>query len=517
MYSVTMDAQPDHQLREAKSLLSLAARLGRLGAWAVELPSRRLVWSPEVCAIHEVPPGFECSVDEAVAFYAPEHQPVLRAAYRACASEGRPYDLELRIHTARGRVVWIRAIAEAERGPDGTIHRVAGSCQDITRHKLAAEEYRRLATRHATTLESLTEPFFTMDCEWRITYANSVAASAFQRSSEDLIGRGLWDLFPEARGSSFEVHYRQALLTGRAVVFEAFYAPLALWAQVRAYPSPQGLAVSFRDVTEQRHAEQEVRRLHAELEERVVARTAELHAANRELEVIAFSIAHDLRMPLTAIHSFATVLQEDEAARLTERGQQHLRRILEAARQMADMTRSLLELAQLSGAPLRREPVDLAEIAREVLGSMQTCAPTRAVDLRIEEELEADADRTLVKQALANLLGNAWKFTAHAPAACIEFGARTGPDGERVFFVRDNGAGFDMARAERLFEPFCRLHGQHEFEGTGVGLATVRKIIDRHEGRIWAESEPGHGAVFYFTLRGPSARRMHQGRQEDST
>lgn len=257
-----------------------------------------------------------------------------------------------------------------------------------------------------------------------------------------------------------------------------------------------GLSV---DVTELRRAEEAARQLNAELEQRVVERTAALEEANRELQAFSYSISHDLRAPLRAIRSFGQILKDDFGSQLDSQARNYLEKVLQSAQEMNELIDSLLALFRMSKADLRRQPLDLSAEARAVLEALQRTDPERVVRLRVEEGLWVNADAALMRNSLENLLGNAWKYTAKNAEAVIEFGAEP-PNGERVYFVRDNGAGFDMQYADKLFQPFQRLHRADEYPGHGIGLATVQRIIQRHGGRIWAEASPGQGATFYFTL-----------------
>lgn len=239
----------------------------------------------------------------------------------------------------------------------------------------------------------------------------------------------------------------------------------------------------------------------ATLEQRVAERTAALEAANRELEAFSYSVSHDLRTPLRAIDGFSRALLTDNEAQLDDGGKRHLQRIRAASQRMAALIDDLLDLARITRVPLELAVCDLSALAEEVIAEIQKRAPERTIAVHIAPGLSARADVRMLRIVLENLLGNAWKFTAKHDQAEIWFGADAG-----TFYVRDTGAGFDMAYADKLFVPFQRLHAAMEYEGTGVGLATVQRIITHHGGRIWAEAEVGKGATFYFTLGDGHAR-----------
>jgi signal transduction histidine kinase len=238
---------------------------------------------------------------------------------------------------------------------------------------------------------------------------------------------------------------------------------------------------------------------HALLEDRVRERTVELEAANRELEAFSYSVSHDLRAPLRAMDGFSKAVHEGYAEHLDERGKDYLQRVRAASQRMGQLIDDMLRLSRITRSELRRSDVDLGAQARELVAELRQRDPGRNVEVTIEPEMRVRADPELMRVMLDNLLGNAWKFTNRHQQAHIAFG-RLQKDGETVYYVRDNGAGFDMAYAGKLFGAFQRLHGHDEFEGTGIGLATVQRIVHRHGGRVWAEAEVGRGAAFYFTL-----------------
>jgi signal transduction histidine kinase len=242
-----------------------------------------------------------------------------------------------------------------------------------------------------------------------------------------------------------------------------------------------------------------LREAHDELERRVEQRTGELAAANKELESFSYSVSHDLRAPLRSIDGFSLALLQDYGDLLNADARNYLERVRAGTRRMGVLIEDMLNLARVTRAEMRRERVNLSAMAHAILADLRKGEHSRRVECVIEENVEAEGDAPLLRVALDNLLGNAWKYTSRHPCARIEFGeVRT--NGARVFYVRDDGAGFDPAYAGKLFGAFQRLHGSAEFPGTGVGLATVQRIVHRHGGRIWAESEVEKGATFYFTV-----------------
>ena len=279
-----------------------------------------------------------------------------------------------------------------------------------------------------------------------------------------------------------------------------------VWAEMNravirdANGAPVRFVSAVRDITAQLRAETEVRALTAGLESRVAERTADLERVNQNLESFTSSVSHDLRAPLRAMSGFSQALVEDYGELLDQTGRDYTASIQAASEQMAALIDDLLQLSRVARAEMRVGPVDLSAEVAAIVAELRASDPGREVRFAVQDGVRVVADRTLIRTVLQNLVENAWKFTARRDGAVIEFGTTNAEDAGVCCFVRDNGAGFDPDYADKLFQPFQRLHAVTDFPGTGIGLASAAGIIQRHRGRIWAQGAVGSGATFYFTL-----------------
>ncbi|MDQ7822639.1 MAG: PocR ligand-binding domain-containing protein [Candidatus Eremiobacteraeota bacterium] len=336
-----------------------------------------------------------------------------------------------------------------------------------------------------------------------VDYRILVVNPAFERITgipkEEAVGKYASELYGTGNPPYLN-EYSKAALTGEPASMEVFFEPLGKHFRISVSSPEKGIfATIFEDITRRKKEQDELRRLNDELEKMVEERTEELMLVNRELESFSYAVSHDLRSPLRSIDGFATILLEEYRDRLDETGKDYFLRIQKASKSMGQIIEDLLSLSRVTrGTPLLNT-VYLSDLVKTIAEELKKKDPHRHAQFIIEKDLTAQGDHRLFPIAIENLLDNAWKFTEKKPEALIEFG-KTLKDGKTTYFIRDNGAGFDQSQAHRLFNPFQRLHSQDEYKGSGVGLSTVKRVIQRHGGRIWAEGKTGEGAVFYFTL-----------------
>lgn len=434
-----------------------------------------------------------------------------RPATRALRGEGvGNYRHLVRGALAGGREIIIQGSARPMNVPGSGPSGAVVVFSDITDAYRAEQALKDSERRYRSLFDANPHPMWVFDVQTlRFLNVNDAAVVHYGYSREEFLSmtiadiRCAQDVVPLGdvvqqldQASPAPAVWRHRLKDGRIIQVE-------ISSHALEYDGRAARMVLAHDITQRLHAEEALRLLNETLEQRVHERTRELALANKELESFSYSVSHDLRAPLQVIDGFGQALATRHAERLDAKARHYLDRIRDNTRQMAQLIDDLLALARVTRAELVTESFDLAARARHVVEQLRQRFPERQVDVEIDEPLPCTGDPRLLTVALENLVGNAWKFTARVPQARIRVGRRRAADGRDVYFVADNGAGFDMAYMDKLFKAFQRLHAASEFEGTGIGLATVHRIVTRHGGRVWAEAWPGHGAVFEFTLKEP--------------
>jgi PAS domain S-box-containing protein len=414
---------------------------------------------------------------------------------------------------------------EADKTPlfneDGSCDKLLVVTTDITDRKQAEEDLRKNRELLNSIISGTPDAIYVKDTAGKYLLFNRAAEEITGKRSEEVLGRRDSELFPH-RDALVMAEGDQAAATSRSIVISEDFITDAKGRR-RTFLSTKGplydeqgtfsgtFGVS-RDISEQKQAEKEIHQLNDELDIRVAERTAQLEAANREQEAFSYSVSHDLRSPLRHINSYAAILTEELGSGISATARDNLERICKASSRMGTLIDDLLELARTSRLPLKEEPIDLTRLATISSLLLQQTDKTRRVKFTIADGMQVQGDKTLLRLVLENLLDNAWKYTVGEKTAQIEFGLEV-IDGQEVFFISDNGTGFDMEYCDKLFGPFQRLHGA-EYEGNGIGLATVKRAIERHGGSVWAEGEVGSGATFYFTLGKDAISIPRQARQQ---
>ena len=497
----------EEELRLSRERLVLAQKAGHSGAFEWDIVNNINVWSPEIEALYGLAPGeFGGKYEDWEALVVPEDLAASRACIETSLKTGE-FGGEWRIRRRNdGQIRWLTARAKVILDENGKPLRMIGVNMDVTERRLAEEQVRKAAHYARTLIEASLDPLVTIRKDGKISDVNQATEKITGVSRERLIGSDFSDYFTEpdkarlgyqqvfSQGSVRD--YPLAIRNTSGAITDVLYNATLFTNQAGEV---EGIFAAARDVTQIKAAEQEVRRLNDELEQRVIQRTAQLEAANKELEAFTYSVSHDLRAPLRHISGFSKILTEEFSSQLPAEAQHHLQRIEEGTRRMGLLVDDLLNLGRVGRRELSLQVAGLRSIVEEVIQGLEPDVGDRQVQWKIGNLPYVECDTALMKQVFQNLLSNAFKFTRPRAHSIIEVGQQE-KDGASLVYVRDNGVGFSMKYADKLFGVFQRLHRPEDFEGTGVGLATVQRIIQKHGGRIWAEAELDKGATFYFTL-----------------
>jgi PAS domain S-box-containing protein len=428
--------------------------------------------------------------------------------YRDAAAEGTPWYTE-QITYQDEHIVGAFEVHAFQTSPG----RMTALFLDITERKQAEEALQESEEKFRNIVEAspMGMHMYSLESDGRFVFigANPAADNILGLDNSQFIGKTIEESFPSSAETELIERYRKAAAEGDPWFIEQnTYEDDKISGsfEVHAFQtSPGKMTALFLDITERKQAEEEIRKLNDELEQRVANRTAELEATNQELEAFAYSISHDLRAPLRAINSFSQILQQEYEQALDEEGKGYLSRVQISAKRMNKLIDDLLALSRLGREDMSLKTAKLDRIAKRVFKEITKQEPDRKIDFQIKDIPPVTVDPSLIEVVITNLLGNAVKFTRNKKISKIVFGVKKSADGP-IFYIKDNGVGFEMEYADKLFSPFQRLHTDSEFEGTGIGLAIVHRIIQRHGGEIWVDSKPGKGTTFFFTLKSNESR-----------
>ena len=499
-------------LRKSETDLKDAQRVAHTGSWDWDAMTDTIFWSEEYYHIYgfdptQPPPGYV----EHLKVYTPESAARLDAAVKKNMETGEPYKLDLELVRPEGPSRWITASSETKRDAQGHIIGLRGTAQDITERKQAEEDIRRLNERFSLSTRAARMGVWDWNLQQNELVWDDRMYELYGVKREDFAGAyeaWLQGVHPDDRAASDEIskqaqHGEREYDTEFRVVWpDGSIHWLKAYGQfVRdAEGKPLRMTGINFDITARKQAEEEIRQLNQKLEQRVAERTADLAAANKELESFSYSVSHDLRAPLRHIDGYLGMLKERIEATLDEDSQRYMTNISMAARRMGMLIDDLLSFSRMGRTEMIKAEVNLEVLVQEILREFEPETKGRVIDWRMGELPVVRADRAMLRVALVNLLSNALKFTQQRERTQIEIGCLPGQETETIVFVRDNGVGFDMKYADKLFRVFERLHGVEEFEGTGIGLANVHRVISRHGGRTWAKGKVDGGATFFFSL-----------------
>lgn len=413
------------------------------------------------------------------------------------ANPGKPVNVTFRSLHKNGHYVWIEGTA-VNRLQDKGINAFVINMHDITERKKSQEKNRENEEKYRLLIERISDGFIALDNNFRYTYVNKKISEITGYAPEYLVGKNVWEVFPDAVGSETYNAFHLAMKEQKYIYNVDYYEQLNLWQENHIYPSPDGLSIFIRDISERKRAEIVIRQLNESLEERVKIRTAELTAANKALESFSYMVSHDLQSPLRTLNGFTSIILEKYNATFDEDLKNMFTHIVNSSKRMNSIIDDLLKLAKYGNEKLTITTINMVDLFQKVWNNLTQNSTTKAeFELGLLPTIQGD--ESMMEQVIINLLSNAIKYSSKKEKPVIKVGY-TDTNGTPRFFIKDNGIGFSMEQYDKLFGAFQRLHSSREYEGTGIGLLLVKRIIENHKGLIWAESKVDEGATFYFTI-----------------
>ncbi len=492
IYTTARDISEKAVLEE---LLFKANKLAKIGSWEIDLKTNTLFWSDIAKEIHEVGPDFEPDLNLMNQYY--RHQKdieLVETSIQQCIEKGKPWEIELEILTAKKKPKWVNIMCEGK-FVDGVCISLNGSIQDIDEVKKSELKVQAVLNEKSTIVESISDAFFSVDKNFVVTYWNKEAERVLHTSKQQILGHNLWDVFNEAVDSPSYKFYHLAIETQESQHFETYYPPIDSWFEVSAYPSSFGLSVYFKDITQRKKSELQLKNMNAKLEERA----KQLTAINQELEQFAYIASHDLQEPLRMVTSFLSLLEKKYNSTLDDNGRKYIHFAVDGAVRMRQIILDLLEYSRAGRVPDSIEEIDLNELLEDVILLNSNLINETNCKIKIDKLPSILAPKTALQQIFQNLINNAIKYRREAVSPSITVHYESKPDFHE-FVVSDNGIGIEEEYFDKIFVIFQRLHNKDEYSGSGIGLAICKKIIDNLGGKMEVTSTINKGSNFKFSI-----------------